>query len=350
MKEALDKINNEFQKDYESISTQQDLEALKIKYLGRKSELNGLFSNMSKLSSQDRGLFGKEINLLKQKITDTINSKILSAEKNELFFDVTLPGTVNTFATEHILITVLKQICSTFEQLGFSVVEGTEMEDEWHNFSALNIPLEHPSRDGFDTFYLDSGATITEKTGQYLLRSHTSPSQIRMMENLTPPIAVVSPGRVYRPDEVDATHSFMFHQVEGFVVDKNISFANLKGVLLKFARTFFGPEVKLRFRPSFFPFTEPSAEVDVSCIICGGGKNKQIKKCPVCKDSGWLEILGCGMIHPNVLKDCKIDFKKYQGFAFGMGVERVAMLRYGIDDIRLFFENDKRFLEQFYVE
>ncbi|MFA7676661.1 MAG: phenylalanine--tRNA ligase subunit alpha, partial [Candidatus Omnitrophota bacterium] len=222
----------------------------------------------------------------------------------------------------------------------------------WHNFEALNIPLDHPSRDAFDTFYLDIPES---KNGKYLLRSHTSPSQIRVMKNAKPPLAVISPGRVYRPDEVDATHSFMFHQIEGFAVDEHIDFSHLKGVLLRFAHIFFSPDVSLRFRPHFFPFTEPSAEVDISCVICKNKKSftktkdqkPKTEKCSVCKGKGWLEILGCGMIHPEVLNACGINPKKYRGFAFGMGVERIAMLKYGIDDIRLFYENDVRFLNQF---
>ena len=208
---------------------------------------------------------------------------------------------------------------------------------------ALNFPLDHPSRDSFDTFYLDLPET---KFGKNLLRCHTSPSQPRIMLGYKPPLAVVSPGRVYRPDEVDATHSFMFHQIEGFAVAQDINFAQLKGVLLSFARQFFSTDVNIRLRPHYFPFTEPSAEADISCFLCKGVKDEN-KKCSVCKDKGWIEILGCGMIHPNVLENCQIDSKKYQGFAFGMGVERIAMLKYGIRDIRLFYENDKRFLEQF---
>jgi phenylalanyl-tRNA synthetase alpha chain len=249
--------------------------------------------------------------------------------------------------TNHILSSVSEEICFIFEKLGFSISEGAEIEDEWHNFSALNIALEHPSRDAFDTFYLD----LKEKNkGKFLLRSHTSPSQIRVMEKTKPPLAIISPGRVYRPDAVDASHSFMFHQIEGFALGKDINFAHLKGVLLHFAREFFSSNVKLRFRPHFFPFTEPSAEVDISCFNCTSHVPRPTShenKCSVCKGKGWLEILGCGMIHPNVLKACKINPSQYQGFAFGMGVERPAMLKYGIDDIRLFFENDVRFLEQF---
>ena len=257
--------------------------------------------------------------------------------------DVTLPADKIYFGRKHILSAVSGKICSIFEKIGFVVAEGMEIEDEWHNFSALNLPLEHPSREAFDTFYLNIDSR-QDKSGKYLLRSHTSPSQIRVMEKVKPPLAIVSPGRVYRPDKVDAAHSFMFYQVEGFCVDEGINFAHLKGVLLHFAKSFFGKDVSLRFRPHFFPFTEPSAEVDVSCMICKGSG------CSVCSYKGWLEILGCGMIHPNVLKSCGINPSKYSGFAFGMGIDRIAMLKYGINDIRLFYENDIRFLEQFYQE
>jgi phenylalanyl-tRNA synthetase alpha chain len=229
---------------------------------------------------------------------------------------------------------MLEEICAIFTRMGFAVVEGPEIETEYNNFTGLNIPLDHPSRDAFDTFYL-------KHNGHLLLRSHTSPVQIRVMKKQKPPLAVVVPGRVYRPDSTDASHSCMFHQVEGFMVDTNIKFSDLKGILEVFAKAVFGSEIKMRFRPHFFPFTEPSAEVDISCIICKG------RGCSVCGRKGWLEILGSGMIHPNVFKNVGYEPGKYTGFAFGMGVERIAMLKYGIDDIRLFFENDLRFLKQF---
>ena len=229
----------------------------------------------------------------------------------------------------------MTEICDTFKGLGFKIFEGPEIETEYNNFEALNIPLEHPSRDAFDTFYIKS------QKEKLLLRSHTSPAQIRAMKACPPPLAVVVPGRVYRPDAVDASHSFMFHQVEGFAVSEDIRFSDLKGVLVAFAQEMFGSKTRMRFRPSFFPFTEPSAEVDISCIICGG------KGCSVCKKSGWLEILGCGMIHRQVFKSVGYDVRRWRGFAFGMGVERIAMLKFGISDIRLFFENDIRFLDQF---
>jgi len=346
MEQELKRLKEEFKKDFEAAAAPQDFEALKVKYLGRKSSVTGLFSQIPSLAREERGPWGKRLNSFKEEVSSLIEEKLRGSCRGEKELDLTFPSAPLEKGSRHILTLTTQRICSIFERVGFSVVEGNEIEDEWHNFESLNIPLEHPSRDVFDTFYLDLPA---KNKGKYLLRSHTSPSQIRVMHNAKPPLAVISPGRVYRPDEVDATHSFMFYQIEGFAVGKDLNFSHLKGVLLEFARKFFSADVELRFRPHFFPFTEPSAEVDVSCIICGGGKRakKKGRKCSVCKDKGWLEILGCGMIHPEVLKACNIDPKKYKGFAFGMGVERIAMLKYGIDDIRLFYENDTRFLEQF---
>jgi phenylalanyl-tRNA synthetase alpha chain len=346
MERELKNLEEDFQKDLKGITSYEDLQAMEVKYLGRKSKLTQLFSRIPALDKEDRSVWGKKLNVFKEKLNTLLDDKRKNyTYRKEPLLDLTFPGDFYSTGSVHILSSVNQRICSIFEKLGFSVIQGDEIEDEWHNFEALNIPLEHPSRDAFDTFYLD----IPEKNrGKYLLRSHTSPSQIRVMKKRKPPLAVISPGRVYRPDEVDATHSFMFHQIEGFVIDEYVNFANLKGVLLYFAKEFFSPDVGLRFRPHFFPFTEPSAEVDVSCIICKGKKEKE-NKCSVCKDKGWLEILGCGMIHPKVLKACGIDPNKYRGFAFGMGVDRAAMLKYGINDIRLFYENDVRFLEQFKV-
>jgi len=348
MENEIKRLEEEFQRDFQEVKSSKELEVLKIKYLGRKSTFAQLFSRIPTLEPEERGTWGKRLNAFKQKITSLLESKKVQAKTSEEKVDLTPPSASLEFGSRHILSTVSEKICSIFEKLGFVTIEGKEIEEEWYNFEALNIPLEHPSREAFDTFYLDIGE---KDKGKYLLRSHTSPSQIRVMQAAKPPLAVISPGRVYRPDEVDATHSFMFHQIEGFVVDKNINFAHLKGVLLHFAREFFSNKVELRFRPHFFPFTEPSAEVDISCFICKSGvkKLKQGQKCSVCKGKGWLEILGCGMIHPKVLKACGINSKKHKGFAFGMGVERIAMLKYRIDDIRLFYENDLRFLKQFFL-
>jgi phenylalanyl-tRNA synthetase alpha chain len=343
MQEKLNNLESEFQKDIINASAPEAIDNLRIKYLGRKSELTQLFNEIPRLEPSQRGAFGKALNNLKQKISSIIDEKAKQLISGEAHIDLTYPAASKVSGSVHVLSDLNRRICDVFEKLGFAIVEGNEIEDEWHNFQALNIPLEHPSRDAFDTFYLNLPAS---SGGEHLLRSHTSPSQARIMQNSKPPLAVISPGRVYRPDEVDATHSFMFHQIEGFAVNTDITFAHLKGVLSEFAQAFFSEKAKLRFRPHFFPFTEPSAEVDVTCIICSGKPNPD-KKCSVCKDKGWLEILGCGMIHPNVLKACGINPKKYKGFAFGMGVERIAMLKYGIDDIRLFYENDIRFLKQF---
>ncbi len=355
MEEKIKSIESAAVEDLKRVFTLQNLERVRIKYLGRKSYLNQLFSQLPALEKDKRAYIGKALNLLKKKIVQLVKEKQEELEKEEEEkIDLTFPSEKVEVGTQHILSYVSEEICDIFEKLGFVIVEGKEIEDEWHNFTALNIPLQHPSRDVFDTFYLmesPCGGEGREKerekrTSRFLLRSHTSPSQIRVMEKFKPPLAVISPGRVYRPDEPDASHSSMFHQIEGFCVDTNINFSHLKGVLLHFARKFFSPEVNLRFRPHFFPFTEPSAEVDISCIICG--QENRGKKCSVCKGKGWLEILGCGMIHPKVLENCGISSRKYRGFAFGMGVERIAMLKYRIPDIRLFFENDVRFLNQFY--
>ena len=338
MEEEIKKIQAQALTQIEGTKTPEELEALRIQYLGRKSIINQLFTQIPKLSREEKGKVGRALNLLKEKIATSIALRMNSFEQKEPRLDLTLPSPTLMKGTKHILSFVNENICRIFQELGFTVEEGYEIENEWHNFSALNIPLEHPSRDAFDTFYLE---LKTSSEGRRLLRSHTSPSQVRVMKSKKPPLAVISPGRVYRPDKVDASHSFMFHQIEGFCVDTSISFAHLKGSLFYFARHFFSPHVRLRFRPHFFPFTEPSAEVDVGCMIC-----KQ-KGCSVCSYKGWLEVLGCGMIHPQVLKECGIDPKKFQGFAFGMGVDRLAMLKYGIPDIRLFYENDLRFLQQF---
>jgi phenylalanyl-tRNA synthetase alpha chain len=312
-----------------------------VKYLGRKGLVAELTSSIPALPVEQRAALGQQVNALKNKINAIIQDRqrSLGSTRSECAsgVDIGMPGIAQQLGRLHPITQAMQEICSVFVQMGFSVVEGPEVETEYNNFTGLNIPLEHPSRDVFDTFYINK-----KKDHQSaLLRSHTSPVQIRVMKARKPPLAVVVPGRVYRPDAVDASHSFMFHQVEGFMVDRDIKFSHLKGVLEVFAKSVFGQEIKMRFRPHFFPFTEPSAEVDISCIICKG------KGCSVCGRKGWLEILGSGMIHPNVFKHVGYNPKKYTGFAFGMGVERIAMLKYGINDIRLFFENDLRFLKQF---
>jgi len=270
----------------------------------------------------------------------TLEIKSLGSKSSDNQIDLTLPGVFQKVGRPHVLHQTIEEICASFEKLGFVVQEGPEIETEFNNFTALNIPAEHPSRDSFDTFYVQAEDT-TNKGRNLLLRSQTSPGQIRVMQNNKPPLAVIIPGKVYRPDAVDASHSFMFHQIEGLLVDVDVKFSDLKGLLTVFCQKFFSEEIKMRFRPHYFPFTEPSAEVDISCYICKG------KGCSVCGKKGWLEIMGCGMVHPKVFEHAGYPKGKYTGLAFGMGVERIAMLKYGINDIRLFYENDKRFLEQF---
>ncbi len=334
----IDAIKAQIDAQIEKINSAQALEEFRLQYLGRKGLIAQLTASIPSLAPEQRQAFGQEVNALKNKIFSLIAEKqgLLAAGRRETIsgqVDMGMPGIAQDLGRLHPITQVTNEICRIFNRMGFSVVEGPEIETEYNNFTGLNIPLEHPSRDVFDTFYL--------KPQRLLLRSHTSPVQIRVMKARKPPLAVVVPGRVYRPDAVDASHSFMFHQIEGFMVDNDIKFSDLKGVLEVFAKAVFGKEIKMRFRPHFFPFTEPSAEVDISCIICKG------KGCSVCGRKGWLEILGSGMIHPNVFKRVGYEPKKYTGFAFGMGVERIAMLKYGINDIRLFFENDLRFLKQF---
>ncbi len=314
------------------------VEALRVQYLGKKSQLSELSKQMGKLSDEERRSFGAELNAAREAITSALNNRkqvldaaALDAQLQAERLDVTLPGRGQLPGGLHPVTRVLERIEDFFTNVGFTVADGPEVEDDFHNFEALNIPSHHPARAMHDTFYFDANR---------LLRTHTSPVQVRVMESQQPPIRIVCPGRVYRCDS-DLTHSPMFHQVEGLLIDENVSFADLKGVIEDFLRVFFEKELQVRFRPSYFPFTEPSAEVDIQCVMCSG------QGCRVCKQTGWLEVLGCGMVHPQVLKNCGIDPDKYQGFAFGMGVERFAMLRYGVNDLRLFFDNDVRFLRQF---
>ena len=318
-----------------------DLNDIRVKYLGKKGELTSILRGMGNLSAEDRPRIGQIVNKSRQELEDLIAEKNEQLKQEELEtrlinerIDVTLPGRTNPHGHIHPLTLTLLQIKEIFMRMGFSVEEGPEIEKDYYNFEALNLPKDHPARDMQDSFYI---------TEDILMRSQTSPVQARTMEAHEPnsPIRMIAPGRVYRRDDYDATHSPMFTQVEGMVIDKGISLADLKGTLETFLKQTFGPKVKVRFRPSFFPFTEPSAEVDISCVMCKG------KGCRVCKGTGWLEILGSGMIHPNVLKMSGYDPEQVSGFAFGMGVERIAMLVYGIDDLRLFYDNDLRFLKQF---
>lgn len=311
-----------------------ELEVLRIKYIGRKGISNSLFKNLDDLQQKEKSKWGKKLNEFKIQLNVLFKEKKSGKERvNNDFFDPTLPPPGLKFTKHHPITQVLKQIEQIFISMGFGVAYGPEIETNYYNFTALNMPENHPARDMHDTFYL--------KKKEALLRTHTSPVQIRIMENSRPPYKFIAPGKCYRRDTIDASHSPMFHQVEGLMVDKNISFADLKGILNEFAARFFNEKVKSRFRSSFFPFTEPSAEMDISCALCMG------EGCPACSDKGWLEILGAGMVDPEVFNFCNVDTNKWQGFAFGMGVERLAMLKYGIDDIRLFFQNDLRFLEQF---
>ncbi|ARS49373.1 MULTISPECIES: phenylalanine--tRNA ligase subunit alpha [Pseudomonadaceae] len=314
------------------------LEQLRVQYLGKKGELTALMQTLGKLSAEERPQAGALINTAKNQVQDALNARksvleqaLLAEKLASERIDVTLPGRGQTSGGLHPVTRTLERVEQFFTHIGYSVAEGPEVEDDYHNFEALNIPGHHPARAMHDTFYFNANM---------LLRTHTSPVQVRTMESQQPPIRIVCPGRVYRCDS-DITHSPMFHQVEGLLVDEGISFADLKGTIEEFLRVFFEKPLGVRFRPSFFPFTEPSAEVDMQCVMCSG------KGCRVCKQTGWLEVMGCGMVHPNVLRMSGIDPEKYSGFAFGMGVERLAMLRYGVNDLRLFFDNDLRFLAQF---
>jgi len=337
MKETLQKIREEA--DRVLASPDCDIEAARVRFLGKKGELTAVLRGMGALTAEERPIVGQ----LANEVRAHIEAKIAEAQKasaeaamakklKEEKIDVTVPADSIKLGKRHPLSQIQREMEDIFIGLGFSIAEGPEVEYDYYNFQALNIPKDHPARDTQDTFYI---------TDNILLRSQTSPVQARVMEKTQPPIRIISPGRVYRSDAVDATHSPLFHQLEGLVVDRGITMGDLKGTLEMFARRMFGPETKIRFRPHHFPFTEPSAEVDVSCFVCGG------KGCRLCKNEGWIEILGAGMVHPFVLSNCGIDPEVYSGFAFGMGIERVLMTKYGIDDMRLLYENDMRFLSQF---
>ena len=337
MKDLLEQIRQSAMEQLSRVDA--DLSEIRVKYLGKKGELPAVLRSMGSLSPEERPAFGQRANEVRAQIEAEIErrqtemksamrDRALRAEK----LDVTVPGEDVPFGHIHPLSRVQHEIEDIFIGMGYSIAEGPEVELDYYNFQALNIPPEHPARDTQDTFYI---------TDNVLLRSQTSPVQVHVMEKERPPIRILSPGRVYRSDAVDATHSPLFHQIEGLVVDRGVTMGDLKGTLAMFARRMFGSDTKIRFRPHHFPFTEPSAEVDVSCFACGG------KGCRFCKGEGWIEILGAGMVHPNVLSGCSIDPEEYSGFAFGLGVERVALLKYHIDDMRLLYENDVRFLGQF---
>lgn len=339
MKEQLERLRSDTLGELDGIKAPKELEDLRVRLLGKKGTLTGLLRGMGTLPAEERPQMGQLVNRLRTELDEAIGARSaaiqeelqkarLSAER----IDVTMPGKKVPVGGLHPLSVVLDDIIDIFQSMGFDVVDGPEVETDYYNFQALNVPADHPARDMQDTFYL---------ADDLLLRTQTSAAQARTMEERRPPIRIICPGRVYRADEVDATHSPVFHQIEGLVIDKGITMCDLKGVLEQFAHEIYGPETKVRFRPSFFPFTEPSVEVDVSCSACGG------KGCRVCKGAGWIEILGAGMVHPRVLKMGGIDPEEYTGFAFGIGLDRLTTTRYKISDIRLLFENDERFLEQF---
>ena len=337
MRETLEKIRKEALDALSSPSA--EIEELRIRYLGKKGELTAVLRGMGKLTAEERPVIGQLANEVRAEIEKKIdelnekkNAALLEAKLRAEKLDVTVPGDPVRAGHFHPLSLVQRQLEDIFLGMGYSIVDGPEVEYDYYNFQALNIPPDHPARDTQDTFYI---------TDNILLRSQTSPVQARVMEKTQPPIKIISPGRVYRSDAVDATHSPLFHQLEGLVIDRGITMGDLKGTLEMFAKRMFGEETRIRFRPHHFPFTEPSAEVDVSCFVCGG------TGCRLCKGEGWIEILGAGMVHPNVLRNCGIDPEEYSGFAFGLGIERIALLKYHIDDMRLLYENDIRFLRQF---
>ena len=339
MKEKLELIKNNAVIDLEKVANSSDVENLRVKYLGKKGELTTILRGMGALSAEERPLIGKLANEVRESIENLIekaSGEIKSKEKQlklqSEVIDISMPGKKDFIGKRHPLDLTLESMKEIFISMGFSIEEGPEVELDYYNFEALNIPKNHPARSEQDTFYINDNI---------VLRTQTSPVQIRVMEKQKPPIKMISPGKVYRSDAVDATHSPIFYQMEGLVVDKGITFADLKGTLEVFAKKMFGDKIKTKFRPHHFPFTEPSAEMDATCFVCNGDG------CRVCKGSGWIELLGCGMVHPEVLRKCGIDPEVYSGFAFGFGVDRMVMIKYGIDDIRLLYESDMRFLNQF---
>lgn len=336
--ENLEPLANEARAAITAAEDGATLEQLRVDYLGKKGHITSLLKSLGKLSAEERPKAGALINVVKQELQDLISARkaaldasAVQARLEQETIDVTLPGRGQSTGGIHPVTRTIERMEDFFSAIGFDVVEGPEIEDDYHNFEALNIPAHHPARAMHDTFYVD------EHT---VLRTHTSPVQVRVMESQEPPLRIICPGRVYRCDS-DLTHSPMFHQVEGLLIDEHSTFADLKGLIEDFLRVFFERELAVRFRPSYFPFTEPSAEVDIQCVNCGG------EGCRVCSHTGWIEVMGCGMVHPKVFESSGIDTESYSGFAFGMGVERLAMLRYGVNDLRLFFDNDLRFLEQF---
>jgi phenylalanyl-tRNA synthetase alpha chain len=340
--EEIEKLNIEILEEIKEIKSLTDLEEFKVKFLGKKSKIIDLMKNIKNIKEiNNKKKFGQKINDLKNKIELLINDKycelnlaFIEQKLRDENIDITLPGNKINFGNLHPISYILNEIIDIFVSMGYRVIDSHEIENTYYNFDALNIPKAHPARDENDTFYFDN---------DHVLVTATSPMQVHVMENNNPPIKIVSPGKVYRFDEIDSTHTPMFNQIEGLLVDKNISMKDLKGTLDFFVKKLIDKNVKTRFRPHYFPFTEPSAEMDVTCFACNG------KGCKICKNSGFIELLGCGMVHPNVLEKVNIDSDKFSGFAFGIGIERIAMLKYQIDDIRLFYENNLKFLEQFYA-
>ena len=339
MKQQLEEIKSRAAAALANAKLPQEIDELRVRFLGKKGELTGILKQMGKLSPEERPVIGQLANEVRSWIETDIETRLTEIKASQMAarlesekLDVTLPGKRPQFGAKHPRSIVLDEIKEIFIGMGFEIADGPEVETDYYNFEALNIPKDHPARDTQDTFYINENI---------LLRTQTSPVQVRVMEQKKPPIRIISPGRVYRSDALDATHSPLFHQIEGLVVDKGITFADLKGTLETFIKRLYGEDSVVRFRPHHFPFTEPSAEVDVQCFNCKG------EGCRLCKGEGWIEILGCGMVHPKVLSNCGIDPEVYSGFALGMGLERVVMRRYNIDDIRLFYENDVRFLKQF---
>ncbi len=339
MKETILKIKEDAKQEIKKAEDLQSLNDVRVKYLGKKGELTVVLRGMGALTPEERPVVGSLVNEARDEIENEIEARekvlknnILKAQLEKEKIDITMPSKKTELGSVHPITGVIDNVKDIFLGLGYQIVDGPEIEKAIYNFDKLNTPPDHPARDIQDTFYI---------TEDIVLRSQTSPVQARVMETQKPPIKIICPGKVYRSDSVDATHSPVFHQIEGLVIDKNISMSDLKGTLETFAKKCLGENTKIRFRPHHFPFTEPSAEADVSCFVCKG------KGCRVCKNEGWIELLGCGMVHPNVLENCGIDPNEYSGFAFGFGVERIAMAKYGIDDMRLLFENDVRFLKQF---
>jgi len=338
MLDEIVKLKQEMLEKLENIRTSKELEQFRLDYLVKKGPLHALFDRMKTVPPAEKPIIGKELNLCKKEVEDKfrlLKEQFDEQEISKATIDLTLPGRRNSKGTYHPIYQTLDKMVEIFVGMGFSVASGPDIEDEYHNFDALNFQPDHPARDMQDTFFIKSDRE------EILLRTHTSPVQIRVMQSQKPPIRTIMPGRVYRNEAISARSLAEFHQIEGLYIDRNVNFAELKATMMVFAKKMYGSDIKFRFRPSFFPFTEPSAEMDITCYLCGG------KGCRVCKYSGWLEVVGCGMVHPNVLRNCGIDPEEYSGYAFGFGIERVTMPRVGIDDIRLLYENNYKFLKQF---